>query len=501
MFRGHSATRERSSHHAVTCIAMRVRRSVARRSVLRLLGSGTVGAIVAACGESAPERPTPPPSTGRGDLDAALQRARTAAGTVTERAPEPGPSLPQAGEQREVPVAVMSLEIAGPRIFALFANGLLEAGRQSEGRYKFEDVPLDFFVTDDWRMSRALAAVQASAPELVVFFGGDLDDLLAHDQLTPLDDYLAADPDFDAGAFWPGVLERGQHNGVQFGLPFAVSPEFTLVNGELATARDIELPEPTLQAFTAEAYLNTAQAFHEPEPADGGAATQGILGVLFSEPTQAGDYIVNPPLGIALNSALGSFRDSAGGLTPLQSDKAREVLDFYRDLIHRHRLIPIGNLDYGHYLRTGKWGLGFASIAFSDAGQFGSNNRVYPFPAFGSGRNPAFTFLLGVVNSARDPNVSYDALRRLYSVMAPDSTLPPFRVDAAVIRQLMPELHGDDEHVIVHLLENATYPDLSRSEYELLSNSLVRDVLLGDTDPGEGLRRAVQELQASSVAS
>ena len=474
---------------------MRVRPGVARRNVLRMLGSGAAGVVAAACGESAPEPTTPTPSTGRRDLDAALERARTVAASVTERAPEPGPSLPQPGEQRAVPVAVMSLDVAGPRILALFANGLREASRQSEGRYKFDDVPLDFFVTSDWSMSRTLAAVEASAPELVVFFGGDLDDLVAHDQLTPLDDYLAADPDFDPGAYWPGVLERGRHNGVQFGLPFAVSPDFTLVNGELAAVRDIELPEPTLQAFTAEAYLNTAQAFHEPEPPDGGTGTQGILGVLFSEPTQQGDYIVNPPLGIALNSALGSFRDSAGGLTPLESDKAREVLDFYRDLVHRHRLIPIGNLDYGRYIQAGRWGMGFASIAFSDAGQFIANNRVYPFPAFGSGRNPAFTFLLGVVNSGRDPDVSYDALRRLHAVIGPDSTLPPFRVDAAAIRRLMPELHGDDEHVIVHLLENATYPDLSRSEYALLSNSLVRDVLLGDTDPGEGLRRAVQAMQ------
>lgn len=471
------------------------RTAFSRRSALRALAAGPALLILAACGEDAPKQPTPRATTGRRDLDAALQRARTAAATVTERAPAPGPSLPQPGEQREVPVAVMSLDIAGPRILALFANGLREASRQSEGRYKFDDVPLDFLVTKDWSMSRTLAAVEASAPELVVFFGNDLDDLVAHDQLTPLDDYLAADPDFDAGAFWPGVLERGRHDGVQFGLPFAVSPSFTLVNGELASARDIELPEPTLQAFTAEAYLNTAQAFHEPEPPDGGAGTQGILGVLFPEPTEHGDYIVNPPLAVALNSALGSFRDSAGGLTPLQSEKAREVLDFYRDLIHRHRLIPIGNLDYGRYIQAGTWGMGFASIAFSDAGQFGANNRVYPFPAFGSGRNPTFTFLLGVVNSSRDPDVSYDALRRLHAVIAPDSTLPPFRVDAAAIRQLMPELHGDDEHVIVHLLENATYADLSRSEYQLLSNTLVRDVLLGDTDPGEGLRRAVQEMQ------
>ena len=145
-------------------------------------------------------------------------------------------------------------------------------------------------------------------------FGTDLEDLVGHDQLMPLDDYLAADPDFDASAFWPGALETGQREGVQFGLPFAVSPDFTFVNGELAAERDIELPEPSLQAFTTDAYLRTAQAFHEPDPPDGGLGTRGILGVVLSEPTARGDYIVIPPVTDALLSALGGLRDSDGWL-------------------------------------------------------------------------------------------------------------------------------------------------------------------------------------------
>ena len=335
----------------------------------------------------------------------------------------------------------------------------------------------------------------------MVFFGGDLDDLVAHDQLVPLDDFLTSDPDFDPDPFWPGALETGQHEGVQFGLPFAVSPDFTFVNGELAVERDIELPEPTLQAFTADAYLRTAQAFQEPDPPDGGLGTRGILGVVLSEPTARGDYIVIPPVPDALLSALGGLRDSDGGFTPLQSEKAREVLVFYDDLIRRHELLPVGSFDFGRYLEAGKWGLGFATIAFSQTGEFGTNNRVYPFPNFGSGRNPAGTFLLSVVKSAKDPDLAYDALRHLYSVIAHESSLPPFRVGAEAIRRLMPELNGDDEHVIVHLLENAVYFDLARSEFEVLSNTLVRDVLLGDTAPGDGLRRAIQEMQASSAAN
>lgn len=480
---------------------MRVRPAVARRQVLRLLGSGTVGAIAAACGEASPEQTTPPPSPGRSDLDAALQRARTVAATVTERAPQPGPSLPKPGERREVLVGALPLEIAGARLFSLFANGLRDAGRASEGRYNFDDFPLDRHETDDWRMSRALAAAEPSAPEVMTYFSVDLDDLVAHDQLLPLDDYLAADPDFDAGAFWPGALESGQRDGVQFGLPFAVSPDFTLVNGDLAAERDIALPEPTLQAFTSKAYLETAQAFHEPDPPDGGTGTRGILGVVLAEPTLRGDYIVVPSVTAALLSALGGLRDSSGGFTPLESARAREVLEYFRELTHRHELLPVGSFDLGRYLQAGTWGMASVNVVFSEPGEFGTNNRVFPFPNFGSGRSPTGTFLLSMVKSAKDPDVAYDALRHLYSVIAPESTLPPYRVDAAAIRRLMPELHGDDEHVLVHLLENAVFYDMSLTELQALGSAIVRDVLLGDTSPAEGLRNAVQNIQASSAAN
>ncbi|MDE2868129.1 MAG: ABC transporter substrate-binding protein [Chloroflexota bacterium] len=472
-----------------------------RRTALRILAGTPALLALAACGEASPDPTTPPPSTGRSDLDAALRRAQTVAATVTEQAPDPGSSLPKPGESRKVLVGALPLEIAGGRLFALFANGLPEAGRLSEGRYDFDAIPLDRYESDEWRMSRALMAAEPSAPELMAHFGTDLDDLVGHDQLLPLDDFLAADPDFDAGAFWPGALETGQREGVQFGLPFAVSPDFTFVNGQLAAERGIELPDPSLQAFTTAAYLRTAQAFHEPDPPDGGVGTRGILGVVLSEPTARGDYIVIPPVTDALLSALGEIRDSAGGFTPLQSEKARDVLEFYRDLTHRHELLPIGGFDLDRYREAGTWGLGFTTIAFSQTVDFGTNNRVYPFPNFGSGRNPAGTFLLSVVKSAKDPDVAYDAFRHLYSVMALESSLPPYRVKAEAIRRLMPELHGDDEHVLVHLLENAVFHDLSMDEFQVLGSTLVRDVLLGDTDPGEGLRKAIEELQATSSGS
>ena len=65
----------------------------------------------------------------------------------------------------------------------------------------------------------------------------------------------------------------------------------------------------------------------------------------------------------------------------------------------------------------------------------------------------------------------------------------------------MPELRGDDEHVIVHLLQNPVFFDISPAEALLVRNTLVRDVLTGDTSPADGLRRVIQDLQAGAAAT
>ena len=378
--------------------------------------------------------------------------------------------------------------------------GCLEAGRQSEGRYKFDDVPLNQYETDDWRMSRALAAA-ASAPEVMAYFSVDLDDLVAHDQLLPLDDYLASDPDFDARPSGPAPWRAGSVTACNSDCRSRSHPTSRWSTAILPPSATSPCRSRHFRRSPHRPTWRPHRHFHEPDPPDGGTGTRGILGVVLSEPTSRGDYVVVPPVTAALLSALGGFRDSSGGFTPLESAQAREVLEYYRDLTHRHQLLPVGSYDLGRYLQAGTWGLGFATVVFSQAGEFGTNNRVYPFPNFGSGRSPTGAFLLSVVKSAKDPDVAYDALRHLYSVIAPESTLPPYRVDAAAIRRLMPELHGDDEHVLVHLLENAVFYDISQSEAILLGNTLVPDVLLGDTDPGDGLRRAIEELEASSVTN
>ena len=96
-----------------------------------------------------------------------------------------------------------------------------------------------------------------------------------------------------------------------------------------------------------------------------------------------------PPVTVALLSALGRFRDASGGFTSLQSDKAREVLEFYGDLIHRHRLLKIGDYDIFPYVQAGTWGIGFGTIAFSDiTASSAATIACTPFPSFGSGRNP-----------------------------------------------------------------------------------------------------------------
>ena len=431
------------------------------------------------------------------ELEAAIERAREAAAQVTARAPSASAAIPQAGDQRQVPVAILPTEFAGGRLFALFTNAFLEAGRRSEGRYRFQRTPIDVTNSSSrWSMSAAVDAVSGAAPDLVVYFGTDLQDLLAHEKLLPLEEFLAADPDFDPAAYWPGAPEAGRREGRQYGLPFAVSPTYTLVNGELAAERAIELPEPTLESFTADAFLGMAEAFHEPDPPEGGRGTQGILGNVSAEPYSWGDYGASPSPNAVLLSALGALRDDRGGWGPLVGDRSRQAVDFMRDLVKEHQLIPVGTPGYSGHIQAGRWGMGLGTIAFSDIGEFRADNRIYPFPNFGSGRNPTFTFLAGILSSSGEPEVAYDALRHFYAATAADSVLPPFRVDASTVRALMPELRAGDEEVLVHLLENAAFYDISRREMGVILNVIVRDVLAGDLSPEQGLRNVVQELEA-----
>ncbi len=471
--------------------------TVSRRAFLGAAGLTSASALLAACGESSPEPDVVSSGTAGPELEAAIEPAREAAAQVTALAPSAAAAVPKAGDQRQVPVAILPTEFAGGRLFALFANAFLEAGRRSDGRYQFTRESIDVSdISSRWSMSEAVDAVSGAAPDLVVYFGTDLQDLLAHEKLLPLDDFLAADPDFDPAAYWPGALGAGRFEGSQYGLPFAVSPFHTLINRELAAELGIELPEPTLDAFTADAFLQIALAFHVPDPPGGGRGTQGILGNVSADPHSRGDFGASPSPNAVLLSALGALRDDRGGFTPLEGDRARDAVAFIRDLVKRDQLIPVGSLNYFAYIEPGKWGMGFGTIAFSDIGELRADNRIYPFPNFGSGRNPTFTFLAGVLSSTNDPEVAYDALRHFYAATAADSVLPPFRVDAPAVRDLVPELRPGDEDVVVHLLENAGSYNLSRREMGVILNTIARDVLVGDLSPEQGLRNVVQELEA-----
>ena len=60
----------------------------------------------------------------------------------------------------------------------------------------------------------------------------------------------------------------------------------------------------------------------------------------------------------------------------------------------------------------------------------------------------------------------------------------------------MPELRPGDEEVVVNLLENAAFINISRREIGVINNVIARDVLTGDLSPEQGLRNLVQELEA-----
>ncbi|MYD92093.1 MAG: hypothetical protein F4Y02_00070, partial [Chloroflexi bacterium] len=193
----------------------------------RLLAAGTAGvaaAMLAACGEeeSAPATRLPAPPTASHET----VQAQAVAATVTEAAPRDVGGLPEPGAQRLVSVAFTAptWSVWGFGIEPMLLSAGLAASAASERRYRYEGRTITDHFKSDYSLSAQLGSLPGGGAELVMFHAHDLPDLLAAEQLLPLDDHLQSDADFDRANYWPGTLETGLHEGVQYTLPVAVSP-------------------------------------------------------------------------------------------------------------------------------------------------------------------------------------------------------------------------------------------------------------------------------------
>ena len=474
-----------------------------RRQALAAGAASLAALTLAACGESPTEGAAGSLPEGlQAELERNLGRARAEARTVTEAAPRPAVRLPTPGAQHPVTVAMYPSNRVGGSLFGQFVNGLAAARERAEERYTYKEAALDYGRNaSTFSISTSLDAVVNARPDLVIYFRSDQADLLANDRLAPLDDMLLSDPDFEPADFWPGLLETGRHEGAQFGMPVAVSPHVLLFNRALATKLQVEPPAPDPLAFDAEVFLDTVRRLHMEPPPSGGLGSMGYISRFTPQPNAEGDYSASPSPFELLQSAVGDIRGPGNDFAPLTSPPALAVADFLRAWVHDHRFAITDGRSTRSFQRTRQFGFTGTILAFLPPSWLISGGLdVYPMPNMGTGRNPAFVHaMMGVLASAQNPELAYDALRHLAAGLRSSSILPATRISAEGVAARAPDLPLESANLVEQMMTNAVYSTLSRRQAGIITNGIVGDIIFGNEHPQDGLQAITDRLRAEQT--
>ena len=282
----------------------------------------------------------------------------------------------------------------------------------------------------------------------------------------------------------------------------AASPHVLLLNRALATELQVEPPVPDPLAFDAEVFLDTVRRLHMEPPPSGGLGSMGYISRFSPEPNAEGDYSASPSPFELLQSAVGDMRGPGNDFAPLTSPPAIAVAEFLRAWVHDHRLAITDGRNTRSFLRTGRFGFTDSILAFLPPSRLiGNSLDVYPMPNMGTGRNPAFVHaMLGVLASAQNPELAYDALRHLAAGLRSSSVLPATRISAEGVAARARDLAPEGANLVEQLMNNAVYSTLSRRQAGLITNGVVGDIVFGDQRPDEGMQAIADRLRAEDSA-
>lgn len=478
---------------------------VTRRRVLGAVLAAGAGSIAAACGEPETvqvERPVLP-----SERRTAAARATTVSIEVTDRAPRGEGGLPAAGAEYPISVALPTFGGSNVGVEQILISARSGVRAETRSRYRYSDEPMASTLGYGWSYTELLDDGSGAArADLVALERWDLEHLVANGMLSPLDDWLVSDGTFDPGDYWPGILEAGQIDGVQYALPVAAAPWATVVNQTLAESAGFDVP--AREAWDGEAFVRGAAAMHRAPNVAGPRATVGVgLNVepLWMAPDQLWS---NAPSFVFLQSRLGALPDGEGSFEGLRSAEAGSVLATFHELatgygisadqrrrnVDAYDLIDDGLIGLTPLALSGRW---FGNLIGSTAP---SENVLYPFPDFGSGRAPAMVWLmLGMGSGRNDPRVVYDALRALERHAQGPTNVPARRVSAQDLKLRFPAYREDEARMVVELMEKAAYVRLSRAAWGAFIAELDAAIMLDGVSAEEaldGVARRLQELGA-----
>ena len=472
-------------------------RRLTRRTALAGCTAALGSIAMAACGE--PVNETAISKRLGSQLTRDLERASTRARTTVDRRPRPQVAAPPPNAQTPITVAMFPSAEMGASLFAQLLNSLTTARERSKHRYAYQEASLDFGkAATTFSLSSAVDAVVAASPDLILYLQIDQDDLITNNKLLELDPFLASDSTVDPDSFWPNLLDVGRHDGTQYGLPAAASPNILLFNRALAEELQINPPESDRISFNADVFMETVNHFHVVDQSDGGIGSLGLLSTFSPEPNSSGDYAATPsPIGILL-SAVGDLRGPRHDFEPLTTEAAIATARFLKAWVHDHRFAITDNRSLRPYWQERRIGLYETYLAFTRPDIFVSYGAldVYPFPNMGTGKSPSLAHaMLGVLADAKNPELAYDAMRYLATGLNANAVLPATRLTSSGIAARVPQLPPEGAGLVADQMSNAVYPTVSRREIGIITNGIVGDIIFGTSPPEQGMRDIADRLR------
>ena len=478
---------------------------VTRRRALGLVLASGAGALAAACGEPEPVKVKLPVLAA--DRRTAATRATTVSIQVTDRAPSGEGGLPPVGAEHPISLALPTFGGSNVGVEQILIAAQSGVRAETQSRYRYSDVPLLSTLGYHWDYAEVLDnGSGGSQADLVVLERWDLENLVANGLLAPLDAHLVSDATFEPENYWPGILEAGQVDGVQYALPVAAAPWVTVVNQSLAEAAGFEVPPR--EAWDGEAFARGAEAMHRASNVEGPTPTVGV-GINVEPLWMAPDQLwSDAPSFVFLQSRLGALPDAQRSFAALRSAQARATLETFQQLARTYGISQDQrdrNVDAYDLLDNGLLGL----MLFPLSGRwFGnligsfmpSDNVLYPFPNFGDGRTPATLWMmLGMGAGRANPKVAYDALRALERHTQDPTNVPARRTSAEDLRRRFPWYRDDEAQMVVDLMHNASYVTLSRTEWGAFIAEVDVAIIVDGLSAQEaldGVTRRLEELGA-----
>jgi multiple sugar transport system substrate-binding protein len=253
-----------------------------------------------------------------------------------------------------------------------------------------------------------LQLVSGTASLVTAINGQLLPTYAARGALRPLDDLIAADPDFDIGDFYPTIRAISSFAGQTYMIGFDVAPHVLYVNKTLLAERGIAPPSPT-EPMTWAQFRELAIELNAPPDRYGFTCTQEIDD-LISWIYCAGGNVMNA--------------DATAGA--LDEPEAMEAFDFLVGLFVRDKVTPpIANLvptNSRAYFMEG-------NVAFMQNGPWQVVNvrkaefewDIVPFPAGPAGSTPRVSgsgFAIPAAVEGPDLELAWNLLKTLTSTGA-----------------------------------------------------------------------------------